>query len=171
MRNIIAAAGLAFVAGTADAQTDFYNTDRGRPLTVEDATVIERRVIELQAVPLRVQRVGPGITSWGIAPELAFGLLPRTQLEFSVPIHFVDAGVLGSRTVGGSGLEIEMLHQLNTETQLFPAFALGAGAHLPGGPFGPARTLTTLRALATRTLPWGRVHLNASYSPGWTSRR
>ncbi len=166
MRMFFAAAGLALVASSADAQTDFYNTDRGRPLTVEDATVIERRAIELQAVPLRVQRAGPGMTSWGIAPELAFGLLPRTQLEFSVPIRFMDAGALGSRTAGAAGFEIEMLHQLNTETQLFPALALGAGAHLPGGPFGPARTLTTLRALATRTMPWGRVHLNASYSPG-----
>jgi hypothetical protein len=162
----MAAAGLAFAASSAAAQTDFYNTDRGRPLTVEDATVVERRVIELQAVPLRVQRAGPGITSWGIAPELAFGILPRTQLEFAVPLHFVDAGALGSRTAGTAGFEIEMLHQLNTETQLLPAFAVGAGAHLPGGPFGPARTLTTVRALATRTLPWGRVHLNASYSPG-----
>ncbi len=159
-------AGLALVPSVAGAQTDFYNTDRGRPLTVEDATVVERRAIELQAIPLRVQRAGPGITSWGIAPEMAFGLLPRTQFEIAFPLRFVDAAALGSRTAGGAGVELEVLHQLNAETQRFPAIALGAGAHLRAGPFAPARELTTLRAMATRTLPWGRVHVNASYSPG-----
>jgi len=166
MRFSIIAAALTISVSSAAAQTDFYNTDRGRPLSVEDATVIERRVIELQAVPLRVQRAGPGLTSWGIAPEIAFGLLPRTQFEVAFPLHFVDASALGSRSVGGSGVELEVLHQLNTETQLLPTFALGAGAHVPGGLFGPARTIPTVRALATRTLRWGRVHANASYSPG-----
>lgn len=168
MRRFSAVVALAFTAATADAQTDFYNTDRGRPLTVEDATVIERRAIELQAAPLRVQRAGPGITSWGIAPELAFGLLPRTQLEFAFPLRFVDAAALGSRSAGSAGVEVEVLHQLNHETQRYPAFALGAGVHVPSGNFGPARTITTLRALATRTLPFGRVHLNASFAPGET---
>lgn len=166
MRVTYLVAALALSATAATAQTDFYNTDRGRPLTVEDATVVERRAIELQAVPLRVQRAGPGITSWGIAPEIAFGLAPRTQFEIGVPLRFVDAGALGSRTSGAAGVEFELLHQLNAETQLFPALALGVGTHLPAGPFAPARTLTTLRAAATRTLPWGRVHLNYNYTPG-----
>lgn len=166
MRRFSAVVVLACIATTADAQTDFYNTDRGRPLTVEDATVIERRAIELQAAPLRVQRVAPGITSWGMAPELAFGLLPRTQLEFAFPVRFIDAGALGTRSAGGAGVEIEALHQLNHETRRYPAFAIGAGAHLPGGNFGPVRTIATVRALATRTLSFGRVHVNASYSPG-----
>jgi hypothetical protein len=157
---------LTLLTSAAQAQTDFYNTDRGRPLAVEDAVVIERRAIELQAVPLRVQRGGPGLTSWGIAPEIAFGFLPRTQFEVAVPLRFEDAAALGSRTAGAAGVEMELLHQLNTETQRLPGLAVGAGVHMPAGPFGPERTLTTLRALATRTLPWGRVHLNASYTPG-----
>lgn len=162
----VSGAALCLTAAIARAQTDFYNTDRGRPLSVEDANVIERRAIELQAVPLRVQRVGPGITSWGIAPELAFGLAPRTQFEISLPLRFVDARAAGLRRAGGAGVELELLHQLNTETLPFPALALGVGTHVPAGPFGPARALTTLRAAATRTLPWGRVHLNYAYTPG-----
>lgn len=154
------------VASTLEAQTDFYNTDRGRPLAVEDAVVIERRAIELQAVPLRVERTGAGLSAWGIAPEIAFGFLPRTQIEFSVPIRMIDRGLLAGQSAGAAGVEIELLHQLNTETTRYPAFAIGAGAHLPGGPFAPARTLATVRALATRTLPWGRVHINAAYTPG-----
>jgi hypothetical protein len=166
MRVTMLVAALALVATAAPAQTDFYNTDRGRPLTVEDATVVERRAIELQAVPLRVQRAGPGITSWGLAPEIAFGLAPRTQFEIGVPLRFVDAGALGTRRAGAAGVEVELLHQLNAETGLLPGLALGAGVHVPAGPFAPVRALTTWRAAATRTLPWGRVHLNYSYSPG-----
>lgn len=166
MRVTFLVAAMALGASAASAQTDFYNTDRGRPLTVEDATVVERRAIELQAVPLRVQRAGPGITSWGIAPEIAVGIARRTQFEVGVPLRFVDASALGSRMAGAAGVEFELLHQLNAETQLFPQLALGVGTHLPAGPFAPARQLTTLRAAATRTLPWGRVHLNYNYTPG-----
>ena len=165
-KSVISAIALAFLASSASAQSDFYNTDRGRPLAVEDAVVVERRAIELQAVPLRVERVLPGFTSWGIAPELAFGLLPRTQLEIAVPMLFADDALNGRRLSGAAGVEVELLHQLNTETQFWPFLAVGAGVHVPAGPFAPARTLTSLRALATRTLPWGRVHLNANYTPG-----
>lgn len=166
MRLIAYAWAGLLVASALEAQTDFYNTDRGRPLAVEDAVVIERRAIELQAVPLRLERTGAGLSAWGIAPEVAFGFLPRTQIEFSVPIRMIDRGVLLGQTAGAAGFEVELLHQLNTETTLLPSFAVGAGAHLPAGPFAPARTLATVRGLATRTLPWGRVHLNASYTPG-----
>ena len=153
-------------AGALPAQTDFYNTDRGRPLAVEDAIVIERRAFELQAVPLRVQRAARGVTAWGIAPELAWGFLPRTQLEVAVPLLMVDDASAPRAIVGGEGVEVELLHQLNAETGPLPGLALGLGVHLPAGLYGPARPITTLRALATRTLPWGRVHINASYAPG-----
>ncbi len=166
MRPMHIGLALTLLTSAAQAQTDFYNTDRGRPLTVEDAVVIERRAIELQAVPLRVQRAGPGLTSWGIAPELAFGILPRTQIEFAVPIRFDQSDAAGASITGAAGVELELLHQLNTETQFFPGLALGAGVHLPAGPLGPERALTTFKALATRTLPWGRVHFNATYTPG-----
>src|SRR5690606_12307925 len=76
----------ALAAGPLAAQTDFYNTDRGRPLRVEDAIVVERHAFELQAAPLRATRVARGITHWGVAPELAWGLLPRTQVEVAFPV-------------------------------------------------------------------------------------
>ncbi len=147
-------------------QTDFYNTDRGRPLAVEDAIVIERRAFELQAAPLRVERVARGVTHWGIAPELAWGLLPRTQIELSVPFALEDDLARAAPLLALAGVELEVLHQLNAETIGWPALAVGAGVHLRAGPLAPRRTVTTLRALATRTFAWGRTHLNASYAPG-----
>ncbi len=157
---------LALAAPAAWAQTDFYNTDRGRPLTTEDAMVIERRAFELQAAPLTFQRVRRGVSHWGIAPELAWGFAPRTQIEVALPIAVEDDGTRQRALVGLAGLEIEVLHQWNTETTTLPALAIGAGVHLPVGPLAPTRTIPTLRGLMTRTLRWGRVHLNGAYALG-----
>ncbi|MBP7548932.1 MAG: hypothetical protein KA761_01530 [Gemmatimonadaceae bacterium] len=154
------------VAAPAAAQTDFYNTDRGRPLRTEDALVIERRAFELQAAPLTFTRVARGVSQWGIAPELAWGFAPRTQLEVALPIAVQDDGTRPRALTALAGVEVELLHQLNAETTTLPAFALGAGVHLPVGPLAPVRELVSLRALATRTLAWGRVHLNGAYTVG-----
>ncbi len=172
-RRILLVAASAIVPMAAHAQTDFHNTDRGRPLAVEDAIVIERRAFELQAVPFTLERArrptSPGAhggaTHWGIAPELAWGVLPLTQLEVAVPFATGDESA-GGPSFALAGIEVEALHQLTIETRALPAFALGAGVHLPAGPLAPRRAITTMRALATRTLPWGRVHANVSMAPG-----
>lgn len=166
MRITRALVALVLPAAAAQAQTDFYNTDRGRPLAVEDAIVVERRAFELQAAPLRVERVARGITHWGIAPELAWGVLPRTQVEVAFPLAMVDDVARAGTLVALAGVEVEVLHQLNAETMGLPALAVGAGVHLDAGPLAPRRAVGTVRALATRTLRWGRMHLNASYAPG-----
>ncbi len=158
-------AGLAMVGALAlttalPAQTDFYNTDRGRPLLTEDALVIERRAFELQAAPLTRTRVARGATQWTIAPELAWGVLPRTQIEFALPVGIAERASARA-DVEVEGLEIEALHQLNAETIGWPVLAIGVGVHVPGATRDGASTTGMLRALATRTLRWGRVHLNA----------
>lgn len=160
------AVALVLVASPAQAQTDYYNTDRGRPLSVEDAPVIERHAFELQAAPLRLERPARGVTHWGIAPELAWGILPRTQVELALPFAMEEDAASGRTLVALAGVEVEALHQLNVESLTLPSFAVGAGVHLRAGPLAPRRAVTTVRALATRTLSWGRVHLNGSWSPG-----
>ena len=100
-------------ASTAGAQTDFYNTDRGRPLRTEDAIVVEFRAFELQAAPLTFTRVARGASQWGIAPELAWGFAPRTQLEVAFPVTVQDDGVRARALTALSGVEVELLHQLN----------------------------------------------------------
>ena len=164
-----AAAGLALLALTlaasaAEAQTDYYNTDAGRPITVEDASPIELRAVELQLAPLRLERAPGGVYSWGVEPALAVGLLPRTQLEVGLPLVYTDLGT-SRRSTGLAGLELSALHNLNVETAI-PALAVAGDVLLPVGGLGPDRTYASVKGIATKTLSWARFHLNGQYTFG-----
>lgn len=161
---VLGAVALLSPVKEAAAQTDYYNLDRGRPLRVEDALVIERHALEWQLAPLRVSG-GDGVGSAvAFEPELAWGAWARTQLEIGVPLVRRREG--GRTSLGGAGVDISVLHALNAETLTLPALAVGAHLLLPAGPFGPTRAIPTFTALATRTLSAGRIHLNASVTPG-----
>ena len=151
-------------ARAASAQTDYYNTDAGRPIQIEDAYAIERRGLELQAAPLRLERSKGGVYRWGLEPELAAGLLPRTQLEVGVPLVYTDAG-LGRHTTGLAGVDVSLLHNLNVETSL-PALGVRADVLLPVGAFGPDKAYPSLTGIATKTYPWARFHVNGQYTFG-----
>jgi hypothetical protein len=157
-------AALCSVTGSALAQTDYYNTDAGRPITVEDAYPVEYHAVELQLAPLRLERSSGGVYRWGIEPEFAAGLLPRTQVEVGLPLAHVDAGTAG-RTTGLAGIELSALHNLNVETSI-PALGIGAGVLLPVGRLGPDRAYGSVKGIVTRTLTWARFHLNAEYTFG-----
>lgn len=161
------AALVAALVATAPlgAQTDYYNTDLGRPLQVEDYLALERYGLELQAAPLRVERARGGVYSWGVEPEIAYGILPRTQLEVGLPFAYVDGGPLGGRASGLAGIDVSVLHQLNAETAI-PGLAVVGEALLPAGGLGPDRTYASAKAIATRTLSWARFHANAQYTFG-----
>ena len=165
-RGIVAAlAVLAFVpVRGATAQTDYYNTDAGRPITVEDAYAIERRALELQVAPLRIERGSGGVYAWGIEPEVAVGLLPRTQVEVGLPLASLDLGN-GARTAGIAGVEVSMLHNLNVETRI-PALAIAADVLLPVGHLAPDKAYPSVKGIATKTFSWARVHLNGQYTFG-----
>jgi hypothetical protein len=146
------------------AQTDYYNTDAGRPITVEDAYPVERRAVELQLAPLRLERARGGVYHWGVEPEVAVGLLPRTQLEVGFPLAFVEGGG-GRRTSGLAGVEVSMLHNLNIETAL-PALAVVGDVLIPAGGLAPERAYASMKGIATKTFPWARFHLNGQYTFG-----
>ena len=154
----------------AGAQTDYYNTDAGRPLSIEDAYPVERRAIELQAAPLRLERALGGTYRWGIEPEVAVGILPRTQVEVGLPLAYVDrvGPAARERRSGVAGIDVSMLHNLNAETTLMPALAISAGALLPAGPLGPDHAYGLVKGIATKTFPLLRVHVNgqAAFGPG-----
>ncbi len=146
------------------AQTDYYNTDAGRPITIEDAYPVERRAVELQLAPLRLARARGGVYHWGLEPEVAVGLLPRTQLEIGFPLAFVE-GAGGRRTSGLAGVELSVLHNLNVETTI-PALAIVGDVLIPAGGLGPERAYPSLKGIATKTFPWARFHVNGQYTFG-----
>jgi len=154
----------AGIATPLAAQTDYYNTDAGRPIRIEDAYPIERRAFELQAAPLRLERNRGGQYRWGIEPEFAYGIFPRTQVEVGVPLAWIDAG-LGARTTGVAGIDIGILHNLNVETRL-PALAIAADVLLPVGNLGPDKAYPSLKGIATKTFSWARFHVNGQYTFG-----
>ena len=106
------------------AQTDYYNTDRGRPVRIEDAYTTERYAMELKVAPVRLERAGGGVYNWGVDPEIAYGILPRTQVELGLPLSYREVG--GLRQSGIAGLELSAMHNFNAETMTWPALALRA---------------------------------------------
>jgi hypothetical protein len=145
------------------AQTDYFNTDKRRPFWVEDAYPVERRAFEIQAAPFRLERIVGGVYNWSIEPELAYGVLPRTQLEIGVPLVVIDG--VGGRRSGVGGLELSALYNLNVETSL-PAFGVAAGALLPVGGFAPDNPFFSVQGIATRNFGWARFHINGEYTFG-----
>lgn len=155
---------LALGASPATAQTDYYNLDAGRPLRIEDAVAIERHAFEWQMAPLRVSGARGAGTLVALEPELAWGVLPRTQVEVGLPLQRWQRG---ERVVlGAAGIDLSILHALNTETMGLPALALAGHVLVPAGAFGASRAYPTLTAIATRTTSLGRLHVNASYTAG-----
>jgi hypothetical protein len=161
---------LVFVR-SASAQTDFYNPDRGRPLLIEDASTIEYQSFEFQMAPLRLERENGGKYSWGLEPELAWGVFKRTQLEFGVPLAIIDrAGRPTQR--GVAGIDVELMHNLNLESLSLPAMTLGVSSLLPVGDLGPRFAFGRVKGIATRTMGMaGRLHVNAEVTAGPTARR
>ena len=160
--TVVLAAASA-LASPAAAQTDYYNTDAGRPVLIEDAYPVERRAFEIQAAPLRLERA-QGVYHWGVEPEVAFGVLPRTQIEVGFPFAYVDAGAAG-RASGLAGVEIAALHNLNAETAI-PALAVAASVLLPVGGLAPDEAYVSAKGILTRTLAWARFHVNGEYTFG-----
>jgi Putative MetA-pathway of phenol degradation len=164
MRLWVLCVAAALLARPVVAQTDYYNTDAGRPVLIEDAYALERRGLEFQVAPVRLSRARGGVYTWGLEPELAFGFANRTQIEVGLPIAWIDRG-RASGAAGVSGVAVSVLHNLNVETSI-PAFAIAADVLLPVGRFGPPRAYPSLKGIMTRTFSAARVHLNAQYTFG-----
>jgi hypothetical protein len=151
---------------SADAQTDFYNPDRGRPLLIEDATTIEWQSFEFQMAPLRLERENGGKYSWGLEPELAWGVFRRTQFEVGLPLAIIDkAGRPQQR--GIAGVDVELMHNFNVESMRLPAMTLGVSTLLPVGAQGPRFAYGRVKGLVTRTMGMaGRLHVNVEATAG-----
>lgn len=170
---------LLAVAGSTrrvHAQTDFLNTDGGRPLHVQDALSIEWKAVELQLAPFKMERGAFGKWYSEMEPELAIGLLPRTHLSLGLPIRQLDTprsrrGI--ERVAALAGAHLSVFHQLNLETTL-PAFAVRAEAWLPAGPFAVSRAYPAITGIATKTLSAlgpVRVHANVTRTLGGAAQK
>jgi hypothetical protein len=141
----------------ATSQTDYFNTDRGRPLLVQDAHAIERYALEIQLAPSsRWTRASSG-TAWALDAALAYGLFARTQVELAVPLGLSDGS---SMDMAITGVHASVLHALNVETLGLPALAFEIAGDVPMGDDAPS-PFASFGVIVTRTLPFARLHLNA----------
>ena len=154
-------------ASALRAQTDYYNTSPGRPVRLEDAVPVEYRAVELNVAPVRLDFLSQDTRFWSLHPEASLGILPRTQLQLVLPIAYIDAPATSTR--GVAGLEVSFLHALNMETSI-PALAVGGDISLPVGPLGGEATYGTVKGIVTRTYPWARLHANAQFTAGPSTR-
>lgn len=155
---------IMIAAAPAGAQTDYYNTDAGRPVRVEDAYPTERYAFELSLAPLRLERAAGGVYTWSVEPEITYGILPGTHVEVGFPLLVVDAQ--GERHTGLGGIEVSALYNLNVETRGLPALGLAGDLIVPVGTLAPDRAYPSVTGIATRTFTWARFHVNARYTFG-----
>jgi hypothetical protein len=156
---------LAALAGAPlEAQTDYYNTDRGRPNQVEDAYATERYAFELKLSSVRLERARGGVYNWGVEPEIAYGILPRTHVEIGLPLTYREVGA--QRQSGVAGLELSVMHNLNAETEGLPALGVRADLLAPVGNLAPSSAYYSITGIGTRTWSWARIHMNAQYTGG-----
>ena len=73
------------LAATARAQTDYHDTDAGRPLRIEDATATARYALGVQLPPLRVERTASGVTRLRAEPKLSYGTCSIGSSTTSAP--------------------------------------------------------------------------------------
>ena len=163
---------VALWAGTAlplSAQEDFRNTDRGRPLLVEDSYPLELREWEFEFGGRGRLAEGSGQDGAGLRAGLKTGLPRNTQvgLEFELAAERDDSGT----EFGFGGVGAHVLHNLNREAWSWPAFAVRAEVHGPGSAsIGRDDWSFELTGLATRSVGRLRLHANGGRRFGTEGR-
>lgn len=159
---VVAASLLVASAQTAGAQQTYRNTDRGRPLGVEDATALARYALDIHISPVALTLGTDSSRQWSASPGVSYGLLPRTQIDVTVPVASIGRG--DGRRTGIAGIDVGALYNFNAESATFPALAVRGSLLLPIGNAAPASAHPVVAALATRAVAGFRVHLNARYA-------
>jgi len=155
---LMLAAG-SLCAGNARAQASYRNLDAGFPVRVEDATVTERYALDFDVLNFRYDELSNLRTRWQYEPQVAYGLLPRTEVWLRVPIFYRERTAAPRGGVAGIGMGA--MYQIAIETQHVPALALASEIFKPTGPNALPASYS-LKSLLTRSFAPGRVHLNAS---------
>lgn len=159
---LLTAAALCAAPEHLEAQTGYYHLDASRPIRIEDASVVERFALEIEAPSIRADRTSDGIYRYRTEPHVSYGVLPRTQIEIGAPMEYRDAP---GRSFGGLvGISVAGMHSFNNESRMIPALALWTGVRLPVGALSSKTTRVGVKGIATRTFSRVRLHVNAEYS-------
>ena len=150
----------AFVASPAAAQSEYRNLEAGRPIRISDATPTERYALDLDLTTLRLERLSLGRYRLQYEPRVAYGILPRTEVSLRMPSFYREPSISPRGGIAGVGVGAE--YQLVTEGLHVPAIALAGEAFIPTGP-NALRESYSVKGLLTRSMPIGRLHLNAGY--------
>jgi hypothetical protein len=145
----------------AAAQSDYRNTDSGRPVRIEDALPVERHSLEWQFAPFKLERLQANVDRWQFEPRVTYGILPRTELELRAPFVYRERTAMPRG--GLAGLGVGFLRNFNNETPPWPALALSGEVLLPVGGATTKPATWVARVAATRTVAFGRVHFNVAY--------
>ena len=151
---------LCVTAHAVRAQSEYFNTDAGHPIRVEDALSTDLFSLDLHVPSLHVERFKHGVTRWRFEPSISLGILPRTAIEVSS--SFVYREATASPRGGMSGMGFGVFHALNTETRGLPAIALSGDLYAPLGAAKSGGPSYALRVGLTRTTSIARFHMNAS---------
>ncbi len=146
------------------AQVDFRNSDRGRPILIEDAYPIEYLAFELQGGIQYERREGEN--GLGFKPEFRFG--GYKNLQIGVEADYNSLWNEKSRS-GISDTIVHLLYNFNQEGLNVPALAVRLDGGLPTGGLGTDNFHASGAVLATKTLGYLRLHSNLSYTLGPTS--
>ena len=142
-----------------EAQSSYRNLEAGRPVRVEDAVVTERYALDVDLFNLRYDELSDLRTRFLWEPEVAYGILPRTEMWLRLPVYYRERT---SVPRGGlAGLGVGAMYQINLESEYLPAAALSTELFKPGGP-NALPVSYSVKALLTRSFSPGRVHVNAS---------
>jgi hypothetical protein len=101
-----------------------------------------------------VERALGGVYRWGIEPEVAVGILPRTQFEVGLPLVYLDSarrrrgGTVAGRRASWTCRGWHNPHAVDAH----PAIGVAAGMLLPAGPLGPGHADGTVQGAATKTV-------------------
>jgi hypothetical protein len=153
------AAAVLLMPATAEAQTDFYNLDHGRPLRVEDAYTTKRWAFELQVSPFSLSQERSGALRFAPSIELKHGLLPGLEVSVALGAENVREGSESSLTF--EDVEASALLNLWVEGPRIPAAGIRVTGSVPTT--SDRSSALEVRGILTRGLVGPvRGHLNAA---------
>jgi hypothetical protein len=162
--SALAAVMSALLTRTAASQTEYYNLDANRPVRVEDAVPTERRSLDVEFAPLRFESFVGGTRRLRTDPMISYGVASLTEIELRIPILFVEpANTAEPAVIGFTNIGIGAMRALTTETTWVPALALAAEMLVPVGSLATPQGSYAIKGLLTKTTPWARLSINASY--------